>query len=79
MQLGPTELLIILALVLLLFGATRLPQLARSMGDSMKELKKATREIQEEDEARKEDPEPKPDLTQALQELREDDTKSKQT
>jgi sec-independent protein translocase protein TatA len=50
MRLGPTELLIILALVVLLFGASRLPQLARSVGDSMKEFKKATRELQEDDQ-----------------------------
>jgi len=50
MRLGPTELLIILALVVLLFGASRLPQLARSVGDSMKEFKKATRELREDDQ-----------------------------
>jgi sec-independent protein translocase protein TatA len=49
MRLGPSELLIILLLVVLLFGASRLPELARSIGVSMKEFKKATREAQEED------------------------------
>jgi sec-independent protein translocase protein TatA len=38
---GP-ELIIILVIVLLLFGAKRLPELARSMGTSVKELRKAT-------------------------------------
>jgi sec-independent protein translocase protein TatA len=79
MQLGPTELLIILALVLLLFGASRLPQLARSMGDSMKELKKATRELHEEEPKPQEDPEPKPELSEALRELRENDPKPKES
>ena len=32
MNVGPTELLIVLAIVLLIFGSTRLPKLARSMG-----------------------------------------------
>ena len=50
MRLGPTELLIILGIVILLFGASRLPQLARSLGDSMKEFKKATRELHEDDQ-----------------------------
>ena len=50
MRMGPTELLIILLLVVLLFGASRLPDLARSLGDSMKEFKKATRELREEED-----------------------------
>jgi sec-independent protein translocase protein TatA len=37
---GPTEWLIILAVVLLLFGSTRLPKLARSLGEASKEFKK---------------------------------------
>ena len=49
MRIGPMELLFILLLVVLLFGATRLPMLARSLGESMKELKKAGRELQEEE------------------------------
>src|SRR5438270_3543992 len=40
MNLGPTELIIILVIVLVLFGSTRLPKLARSMGQSSKEFKK---------------------------------------
>jgi sec-independent protein translocase protein TatA len=40
MNLGPTELLIILAVVLLLFGSTRLPKLAKSLGQAGKEFKK---------------------------------------
>ena len=40
---GP-ELLIILAVVLLLFGAKKLPDLARSLGASAKEFKKGIEE-----------------------------------
>ena len=40
MNLGVPELLIILAVVLLLFGSTRLPKLARSLGQAGKEFKK---------------------------------------
>jgi sec-independent protein translocase protein TatA len=36
------ELVIILAIVLLLFGSKKLPELSRSIGESIKELKKAT-------------------------------------
>ncbi|MEO6848585.1 MAG: twin-arginine translocase TatA/TatE family subunit [Chthoniobacterales bacterium] len=41
---GPS-LIIILLLVLLLFGAKRLPELARSLGQSMNEFKKAKDEF----------------------------------
>ncbi len=43
--LGPTELIIILVIVLLLFGASRIPEIARSLGKSVKEFKKAGKEI----------------------------------
>jgi sec-independent protein translocase protein TatA len=37
---GMPELLIIFAIVLLLFGGKKLPQLSKSLGESMKELRK---------------------------------------
>lgn len=40
MNLGAPEILIILVIVLLLFGSTRLPKLARSLGEASKEFKK---------------------------------------
>lgn len=39
MNLGSTELIIVLLIVMLLFGAARLPKLARSLGQSARELK----------------------------------------
>lgn len=42
--LGPTELILIFALIVLLFGAAKVPELARSLGTSMGEFKKAQRE-----------------------------------
>ena len=44
-MLGPTELLIILGIVMLLFGSTRLPKLARSLGEAQKELRVASGEF----------------------------------
>ena len=41
---GAPELLIALVLVLLLFGSTQLPKLARSLGQAKSELKKAADE-----------------------------------
>lgn len=38
------ELLIILAVVLLLFGSTKLPKLARSLGQAQKEFKEGTKD-----------------------------------
>jgi sec-independent protein translocase protein TatA len=37
---GTPELLIILVIILLLFGGSKLPQLSRSIGSSIKELRK---------------------------------------
>jgi sec-independent protein translocase protein TatA len=44
-SLGPTELLIVLAIFMLLFGAAKLPKLAKSLGESAKEFKNATAAI----------------------------------
>ena len=47
-SLGPTELLIIAAVVFLLFGATRLPQLAKSLGQSKRAFKEGLEEAEKE-------------------------------
>ncbi len=47
--LGYQELLIILVIVLILFGANRLPDLARSLGSSVKEFKKGINEVKVDD------------------------------
>ncbi|MGH7197772.1 MAG: twin-arginine translocase TatA/TatE family subunit [Candidatus Omnitrophota bacterium] len=41
---GPGELVIIFLIVLLLFGASRIPQIARSLGEAIKEFKKASKD-----------------------------------
>jgi sec-independent protein translocase protein TatA len=45
---GGWEVVLILAVFLLLFGAKRLPDLAKGLGSSIKEFKKATREVTDE-------------------------------
>ena len=42
MSFGPTELLIVLAIVLLSFGGTKLPNLARSVGQAKREVEAGT-------------------------------------
>ena len=54
--LGPTELLLIFAAIVLLFGATKLPELARSMGQSMGEFKVGQMEAEKKYEALKNQP-----------------------
>jgi sec-independent protein translocase protein TatA len=44
MSLGAPELIIILVIVLLLFGTTRLPKLARSLGEASREFQKGANE-----------------------------------
>jgi sec-independent protein translocase protein TatA len=41
---GPGELVVILLIVLLLFGGSRIPQIARSLGEAIKEFKKASKD-----------------------------------
>jgi len=57
-SMGPTELLIIFLIVLLLFGSKKLPELARGMGKGLREFQKASRDIQ--NEISRMDYEPKP-------------------
>jgi sec-independent protein translocase protein TatA len=44
MGLGPTELIVILVILLLLFGGSKLPSLARGLGQSIKEFKNASKD-----------------------------------
>lgn len=46
-MLGTQEIIIILLIVLVLFGGRKLPELARAIGNSLKEFRKATSESDE--------------------------------
>ena len=48
--LGLTELTVIFGIALLVFGAARIPEIARSLGKSIKEFRKAGQEITDERE-----------------------------
>jgi sec-independent protein translocase protein TatA len=44
---GTQELLIIFLIVLLLFGANRIPEIGRSLGKGIRDFKRATREVED--------------------------------
>ena len=64
-NIGGPELIIVLVVVLLLFGSTRLPKLARSMGEASREFKKGINERGEDDESAAPKPDAKVTMTQA--------------
>ena len=47
-SLGPLEIALIFLVILLVFGAKRIPEIARGLGKGIREFKTATREIQNE-------------------------------
>jgi twin arginine-targeting protein translocase, TatA/E family len=44
MKLGPTELLLILAIVLVLFGGRKIPEIARGLGEGIKNFRDSMRD-----------------------------------
>jgi sec-independent protein translocase protein TatA len=62
--LGGGELIIIMGAFLILFGAKKIPEFAKGLGQGMKEFKKATREVQDElENAINHEPPPPPPKT----------------
>jgi len=53
--LGFSELLIILVILLLLFGARRLPEIAKSIGEGLRELKKSLQDTSQNNDNNKPD------------------------
>lgn len=47
-NLGATEIILIVLVILLLFGAKKIPELAQGIGKGMKEFKKAVKDVEEE-------------------------------
>jgi sec-independent protein translocase protein TatA len=45
---GGLEVILILVVILILFGAKKIPELAKGLGQGIKEFKKATREVTDE-------------------------------
>ncbi|MCB9206714.1 MAG: twin-arginine translocase TatA/TatE family subunit [Ignavibacteriales bacterium] len=46
-SLGATEIILIIVVIVLLFGAKKIPELAQGVGKGMREFKKAVKEVEE--------------------------------
>jgi sec-independent protein translocase protein TatB len=57
---GMTELLVILVVALIVFGPTRLPELARSLGRAMAEFRRASTDLRQTFRESVEEPKPEP-------------------
>jgi sec-independent protein translocase protein TatA len=62
-NIGTTELIIILAVILLFFGGKKFMELSRGMGESAKELKKIKRDITGEKKTKKKEEEPEEEVS----------------
>jgi sec-independent protein translocase protein TatA len=49
-SIGPTELLIVAAIVLLLFGGKKIPEFFKGLGDAVREFKKAAKDTDDKEE-----------------------------
>ena len=64
-NLGPTELIIVLVLVVIVFGVGKLPEVGGALGKSIKEFRKASDEPSAEDRAKQEEAGPGRDMSGA--------------
>ncbi len=55
-DMGGSQIVLILALILIFFGARKIPELAKGLGQGIKEFKKATREVTDEIERAGQEP-----------------------
>ena len=60
MKFTPTHIIVLLIVLILVFGSTKLPQIASSLGQSMKVFKKEIKDLREEDD----DTQPKAQIQQ---------------
>ncbi len=52
-NIGTTELILILLVVLVFFGSKKIPELAQGIGKGIREFKKATREVDDDEDQKK--------------------------
>jgi sec-independent protein translocase protein TatA len=70
---GGTELIIALVIILLLFGAKRIPELARGLGSGVREFRKGSRGDYEVEEEKKEEEKKSEELTAGEDKTRPED------
>ena len=76
---GGPELIIILLVLVLLFGANKIPKLARSTGQAMGEFQKGREELNQELEDMKEAPESSSDSSTTAESVEEDEDEETET
>lgn len=74
---GPWEILMILVVALLLFGAKRIPEIAQSLGKGITEFKRGIKDVQSEIETSVNAPTPPPPEQQPTQSSSSTETPSK--
>lgn len=72
--LGPMELIIVFLVILLIFGAKRIPEIAQGLGKGITEFKKAARDVTSEIDSTT-DPKPAQPVTHVKNELKTDSNK----
>ena len=55
---GPTELILIILIIVIIFGARKLPELGKSLGEGIKNFRKSITSKEKENESPPEKPEP---------------------
>lgn len=73
MGIGSTELILILLVALLLFGAKNLPKIARNLGKSMEEFRRAANDVKREIMQADAEPPPRPQVPEQTEPRKKDE------
>jgi TatA/E family protein of Tat protein translocase len=79
MGIGFPELMIILVIIMIIFGAGKLPEIGSAFGNSIRNFKKSMKEAEEETEQLSETTDAASDSTEAEKEVTEEDSEEPQT
>ena len=77
--LGPMELIIVFLVILLIFGAKRIPEIAQGLGKGITEFKKAARDVTDEIDSATNAPASTPNVKNELKEEKTTGTSSRQS
>ena len=79
MGIGFPELMIILVIIMIIFGAGKLPEIGSAFGNSIRNFKKSMKEAEEETEQLSQTTDAASDTTEAEKEVTEEDSEEPQT